>query len=71
MRQHEDGTTTFSRANGAILEAAPPLPVSIARLDATSCGLDEIPVWDGTPFNAALAIDVLYTASGRRPANRS
>ena len=31
-----------------------------ARLDATSCALDEIPVWDGTLFDAADAIDVLY-----------
>ena len=60
VRQHRDGTTTFLRPNGTVLEVAPALPASFARLDATSWEPDDIPVWDGTPLNLAYAIDVLY-----------
>ena len=64
LRQHRDGTTTFLRSNGTVFEVAPALPVSLTRLDATSHRPDDIPVWDGTPFNAAYAIDVLYSPRG-------
>ena len=36
LRQHSDGTTTFLRPDGAILEAAPALPVPLVRLDLRS-----------------------------------
>lgn len=39
---------------------APALPVPFVRLDQASWQPDAIPVWDGTPFNVAYAIDVLY-----------
>ena len=46
------------------MEAAPALPVLLTaarrRLRAQP---DDIPVWDGTPFDAAYAIDVLYRPS--------
>ena len=63
VRQRHDGTTTFLRANGTVLEQAPALPAlpaSFARLDEDAWQPDDIPVWDGTPFNLAYAIDVLY-----------
>ncbi len=60
VKQRSDGTTTFLRANGAVLEQAPALPAPFARLDEGSWEPDDIPVWDGTPLNLAYAIDVLY-----------
>ena len=68
--QRNDGTTTFLRANGTVLEQAPALPASFATLDESSWQPDDIPVWDGTPFNLAYAIDVLYvpqTTTAARP----
>ena len=55
-----DGTTTFLRPNGAVLEQAPALPASLSRLGEASWELSDIPVWDGTPLNLPYAIDVLY-----------
>jgi hypothetical protein len=55
-----DGTTTFLRPNGTVFEAAPALPAKFTRLDAISREPDAIAVWDGTPFDVAYAIDVLY-----------
>ena len=43
-----------------MFEVAPALPPSFPRIDGTSGDVDDIPVWDGTPFNVAYAIDVLY-----------
>ena len=60
LRQQGDGTMTFLRHNGAVLEVAPALPTAVARLDEPSWELDDIPVWDGTPLHLAYAIDVLY-----------
>jgi hypothetical protein len=60
LRQHRGGTTTFLRPNRAPLETAPALPVPFPRLDTRAQPLHDIPVWDGTPFNAAHAMDVLY-----------
>ena len=59
LRQQSDGTTTFLRPNGAVLEQAPALPASFARLSEASWEPDDIPVWDGTPLNLVYAIDVL------------
>ena len=70
VRQRHDGTTTFLRANGTVLEQAPALPASFARLDEDACQPDDIPVWDGTPLHLAYAIDVLYvpqTTTAARP----
>ena len=60
VRQRNDGTTTFLRPNGTVLEQAPPLPAPSAASDEAAVDLDDIPVWDGTPLNLAYAIDVLY-----------
>ena len=60
VTQHKDGATTFLRANGTVLEQAPALPASLARLGEDWWEPDDIPVWDGTPLNLAYAIDVLY-----------
>ena len=60
LRLHGDGTTTFLRPNGAVLEVAPVLRVSLTCVDPTWRRLDDTPVWDGTPLNVADAIDVLY-----------
>ena len=60
LMQHGDGTATFLRPSGTILEVAPALPAPLTWLDAVSRAPDDIPVWDGTPFDAAYAIDVLY-----------
>ena len=56
--RHEDGALTFRRPDGTILEAAPALPVSCSSVGASSA--DDLSVWDGTPFDLAWAIDVLY-----------
>jgi hypothetical protein len=45
-----DGGAT-SLAEWTILEATPTLPATLARLDAISLAPDDIPVWDGTPFD--------------------
>jgi hypothetical protein len=58
--RHHDGTVTFLRPNGTVLEAAPPLPARVAGV-AVIPGADAIPVWDGAPFNLVYAIDVLYS----------
>ena len=63
LRQHRDGTTAFLRPNGTVLEAAPPPPLHLVTLDPSSPASQEIPVWDGTPFDVAYAIDVLYRPS--------
>lgn len=60
MWQNGNGTITFLRPNGAVLEVAPALPTAVARLDEPSWEPDDIPVWDGTPLHLAYAIDVLY-----------
>lgn len=60
LRQQRDGTMTFLRPNGAVLEVAPALPALFARLGEASWEPDDIPVWDGTPLHLAYAIDVLY-----------
>ena len=63
VRKRNDGTTTFLKTNGTVLEQAPALPALCARCDESSWQPDDIPVWDGTPFNLADAIDVLYARS--------
>ena len=63
LRQLDDGTTTFLRPDGSVLEAASTLPLSFSRLDASWRELDDIPVWDGTPLDVVYAIDVLYSSS--------
>ena len=42
------------------LEVAPPPPAAHVRLDPAPHPRQDIPVWDGTPFDIAYAIDALY-----------
>jgi len=66
---HGDGATTFFRPGGTVLDAAPPLPVLPSPIGAAFRELNDIPVWDGSPFELAYALDVLYappTATARR-----
>ena len=58
-----DGTTTFVRSTGTVLDAAPALPVLLPSIDGRTRPTVDIPVWEGTPFDVAYAIDVLYTPS--------
>jgi hypothetical protein len=60
--RHRDGSVSFLRPNGTVLDAAPPMPARSSGEDAAPAVLD-MPVWDGTPFDVVYAIDVLY----RRP----
>jgi hypothetical protein len=60
LRLHADGTSTFLRPDGAVLDTVPAPPPTFAKIDTTSAGPDDIPVWDGTPFDVVYAIDVLY-----------
>ena len=45
------------------MEAAPALPTYETWLDDGARAHLDIPVWDGTPFDVAYAIDVLYSPS--------
>ena len=58
--QHGDGATTFLRPDRTVLDAAPPLPVLSTQIGAAFREVDDIPVWDGTPFDLVYALDVLY-----------
>ena len=58
--QHGDGAMTFLRPAGRVINAVPPLPALFTQIDAAPRKLDDIPVWDGTPFELAYALDVLY-----------
>ena len=55
-----EGAVTFLRADGTALEAAPALPLLLSPTEWTGLATDDIPVWDGTRFDLAWAIDVLY-----------
>jgi 5-methylcytosine-specific restriction endonuclease McrA len=58
--QHGDRATTFLHPDRTVIEAAPPLPVLSTQIGAAFERLDDIAVWDGTPFDLAYALDVLY-----------
>lgn len=57
--RHGDGTLTFFRPDGAVIEEVPAV-ARMARLPLPPAG--HLPTWDGTPLNLGWAIDVL-----RRP----
>jgi hypothetical protein len=64
--RHRDGSITFLRPNGTVLEAAPALPARGSEVDVT-LSIFDMPVWDGTPFDVVYAIDVLYQRSSNEP----
>jgi hypothetical protein len=63
LRPRRDGTATFLRPDGMVIDAAPAIPTSETWLDDGPRAHLDIPVWDGTPFDIAYAIDVLYSPS--------
>ena len=61
MARGRDGVLTFRRPDGAPLQAAPAAPFDLPGLhDATPLVTGKLPTWDGTRFDLAWAIDVLY-----------
>ena len=55
------GVLTFLRPDGAPLQVAPGVPSDLPGLpDATPRVTGKLPTWDGTRFDLAWAIDVLY-----------
>ena len=56
-----DGVLTFLRPDGAPLQAVPAAPPCLPALhDVTAHVIGTPPTWDGTRFDLAWAIDVLY-----------
>jgi hypothetical protein len=57
-----DGSLTFIRPDGTELSAAPPSPpISLIRLETPAPPAHDLLTWDGTRFDLAYSIDVLYT----------
>jgi hypothetical protein len=56
------GSLAFIRADGTVLAPVPDPPLPITRLHVPEQPEDDLPVWDGTPFDLAYAIDVLYSS---------
>jgi hypothetical protein len=63
VRQGADCRITFLRTDGAKLEAAPTLTMVVIQPEPECWVPDDMPVWDGTPFDPAYAIDVLHHSS--------
>jgi len=61
VTQYKGGATTFLGPNGTAFALAPALPASFTPIAASPRPPGDIAVWNGTPFNVAYAIDVLYT----------
>ena len=56
-----DGGIEFHRPDGALIPKAPDMPpLRDVRTEHAPVAVASIPVWDGTPFDVAWAIDVLY-----------
>ena len=56
-----DGELTFLRPDGAPLQVAPAAPPDLPGLpEATPLVTGKLPTWDGTRFDLAWAVDVLY-----------
>jgi hypothetical protein len=60
VRLFADGSFTFLRPDGQVLEPAP-YPPPLIRLEAPPQPADDMPTWDGTPFDVAYSVEVLYT----------
>jgi hypothetical protein len=52
-----DGRVTFRRPDGAVIDAAPMLPVPCV-IEPTGLA-EDLPIWDGAQFDLVYAIDVL------------
>lgn len=61
VRLFADGSLTFVRPDGQVLAPAPYPPLPLIRLEAPPQPADDMPTWDGTPFDVAYSVEVLYT----------
>jgi hypothetical protein len=60
VRLLADGSLTFICPDGRVLRPAPNPPPDFPRYQAPPLPTDDLPTWDGTPFDVVYAIDVLY-----------
>jgi hypothetical protein len=60
-----DGAWAFHQPDGRLIPRAPDAPLDAWEGDEAMPELASSPVWDGTPFNLAWAIDVLYARTAR------
>lgn len=67
VRLNADGSIAFIRDDGRRLEHAPCPPPVCTRLEAPKRPEAHLPVWDGTPFNVAYSVEMLYTPPDRAP----
>jgi len=60
VRRLADGTLIFLRTDGRVLKPVPHPPAPFTRREAPPLA-DDLPAWDGTPFDVAYSVEVLYT----------
>jgi hypothetical protein len=63
VRLRADGSLAFICPDGSVLLPAPDSPTPFSRLEPPPLSPEDLPTWDGTPFDVVYAIDVLYTPS--------
>lgn len=61
VRLLADGSLTFIHPDGTVLLPVPYPPALVAQLEALPLPPQDLPTWDGTPFNLGYAVEVLYT----------
>ncbi|MGE0360038.1 MAG: DUF222 domain-containing protein [Vicinamibacterales bacterium] len=61
VQRRADGALAFIEPNGLVLQQVPNPPLCLPRLDAPSPSADDLPTWNGTPFDLAYSVEVLYT----------
>jgi len=61
VQRRADGALAFIEPNGLVLQQVPNPPLCLRRLDAPSPSADDLPTWNGTPFDLAYSVEVLYT----------
>ena len=61
VRLGADGALTFIRPDGLVLQPVPSPPPAFTRLEAPLQPEDDLPTWDGTAFDVAYSVEVLYT----------
>jgi len=66
VRRLADGTLAFLRPDGTMLEPAPYPPSHPMRLESSRLP-DDLPTWDGTPFDLAYSVEMLYTPPEAAP----
>jgi hypothetical protein len=63
VRVGANGSLAFIRPNGRELETVPRPPAPFTPLEPRTPAPEDLPTWDGTPFDVVYAIDVLYEPS--------